>query len=724
MFIKHKFLAFVLVALLTLAIAACSTGETGVVEREMAEESIRADSAPYIPPAALQEPVPAMESRPPAAPQPMERADSQYPEVMESAPPAEAPAMAPPHSTPVVVTAARPAMENAVPAESASPPETIAYRSASSAPAVEENAAEPEAAKENVVETIVIPTPSVNSQTGPAGPSGAAGAQGSAGPAGATVGQTTIGRLGPPGTPGSSGEAGPPGPAMTNSGPSSGAPTPAPSTAARGSASGQSQPGATTFQDNPRRPTISTYEDAVSTFSLDTDRTSYRLALNWAREGYEIEPDSVRAEEWINSFGYGYDYPFRTSEFAIHTDVFQHPLEGNRYIARVGIQAPDLQDDSRPLNVTLVLDASGSMADGNRIDIARQAAESIRQSLRSQDSIAVVHFSESVLQGLTVKHTNPEDDSVVRSIQRLQPGGATNVQAGLNLGVQLADDARRRRPDAINYVILMSDGVANVDATNPFAILQTAGDSDNRNPLRLVTIGVGIANYNDYLLEQLAQHGNGWYRYLDDVQQAQITFSEANWLNLATPFADQTRAQVSWDPDMVRTWRIVGYENRVTADEVFTQDRKEFAEIPSGAATTVFYELELTDQVFQRQASSAKFGDIEIRWVEPGSGVSREQYGVVSGHWREDFDAMADPLLKLGLVVALVADRYSGLPYSGYVGYTDVNWELAELQRRLQLLRGQLGHLTAYQDFTLLLDHMTRFVPPEPPRPSESGYSP
>ena len=373
------------------------------------------------------------------------------------------------------------------------------------------------------------------------------------------------------------------------------APTPAPSTAARGSASGQSQPGATNFQDNPRRPTISTYEDAVSTFSLDTDRTSYRLALNWAREGYEIEPDSVRAEEWINSFGYGYDHPVRTSEFAIHTDVFLHPLEGNKYIARVGIQAPDLQDDSRPLNVTLVLDASGSMADGNRIDIARQAAESIRQSLRPQDSIAVVHFSDVVLNGLTVRHTNPGDAGILRSIQRLQPGGATNVQAGLNQGVQLADDARRRRPDAINYVILMSDGVANVDATNPFAILETVGDSNNQNPLRLVTIGVGIANYNDYLLEQLAQHGNGWYRYLDNVQQAQTTFSEANWLNLAIPFADQTRAQVSWDPNMVRTWRIVGYENRVAADVLFSQDRKEFAEIPSGTATTVFYELELTD---------------------------------------------------------------------------------------------------------------------------------
>ena len=469
---------------------------------------------------------------------------------------------------------------------------------------------------------------------------------------------------------------------------------------------------------------MSTNEDAVSTFSLDTDRTSYRLALNWAREGYDIEPDSVRAEEWINSFNYGYARPPYDTEFAIYSDLFRHPLDGNKHIARVAFQAPDVQDNSLPLNVTLVLDASGSMADGNRVEIARAAASAIRQSLRPQDSIAVVHFSEDVLRGMTVKHSKPDDRDVQRSIDRLQPGGATNVQAGLNLGVQLADEARWRRPDSINYVILMSDGVANVDATNPFSILETAGDYDDSNPLRLVTIGVGIENYNDYLLEQLAQHGNGWYRYLDTVSQARDTFRRENWLNLALPFADQTRAQVTWDPSKVRSWRIVGYENRVTSDESFTQNRNEFAEIPSGAATTVFYELELTGQLDSRQASTVKLGDVELRWVEPRTGASREQYGAITGHWRQDFDALADPLLKLGTLVALSADRYSGLPYPTYPGYANVNWELRELLQRLNTLQGSLGHLAAYGDFSLLLETMTRYIPTDPPAQGGSGYSP
>ena len=290
--------------------------------------------------------------------------------------------------------------------------------------------------------------------------------------------------------------------------------------------------------------------------------------------------------------------------------------------------------------------------------------------------------------------------------------------------MKLADQARRQRSEAYNYVVLMSDGVANVDATNPFGILESAGDYNRTNPIRLITIGVGIANYNDYLLEQLAQHGNGWYRYLDDVKQAQQTFTRENWLNLAVPFADQTRAQVTWNPDLVHSWRIVGYENRVTPDEYFTQNRKEFAEIPSGAATTVFYELELTGQADRRQASTVKLGDIELRWVEPDTGRSREQYASVAGHWRQEFDAVGDPLLKLGTLVALTADRYSALPYPGHGDYWNLDNELWALSEKVGMLEPDLGHLAAFDDFTFLLDHMTQYIPMEPEKPRDSGYSP
>ena len=483
------------------------------------------------------------------------------------------------------------------------------------------------------------------------------------------------------------------------------------------------QPGATTFQDYQRSLTVSTQDDRVSTFSLDTDRTSYQLALNWARSGYEVDPDSVRAEEWINAFNYGYSYPSRQDSFAVTTEVFRHPLDGDKHLARLAFQAPELWDQERPLNVTLVLDASDSMKEGNRVAIAREAAESIRRSLRDRDRIAVVHFTDDVIRNLTVEHQEPDDRAVKRSISRLEPHGSTNVQAGLNLGVELADEARRERPEAFNYIILMSDGVANVDATDPFAILETAEDYSRKNPLRLITIGVGIHNYNDYLLEQLAQHGNGWYRYLDDADQARTTFSRENWLALAVPFADQTRAQVTWDPDLVESWRLIGYENRVAPDHQFTQNRKEFAEIPSGAATTVFYELELSDDVMPQGWEGAQLGEVELRWVTPGEGQSMQQFAGIQGRFDSHLGDLADSRLQLGALVALSSDRYSSLPYVDVQDNPGVHWQLSALLDHLQPLEREFGKLEAYQDFSFLLEHITRYTPQGERTPGNSGYS-
>ncbi len=468
-----------------------------------------------------------------------------------------------------------------------------------------------------------------------------------------------------------------------------------------GAASGGTAP-ATTFRDYARERFVSAAEDNLSTFSLDTDRTSYFLALNWARNGYEVDPDSVRAEEWINAFNYGYDQPRRDDSFNITTDVVTHPLDSRMHLARIAFQAPELDYDATPVNVTLVLDASGSMGDGNRVDIAREAAETIRLSLRDQDRIAVVHFDNDVLSQYTVSHSHPNDRAVENSIYSLRPGGSTNVQAGLNEGVWLADQARWQNPDAYNYIILMSDGVANVDATDPFAILETTADRDAANPLRLITIGVGIENFNDFLLEQLAQHGNGWYRYLSDVNQARATFARENWLALSIPFADATRAQVTWDPDVVNWWRIVGYENRVTSDESFTQARREFAEIPAGTATTVFYELELKDQWF---TGPLTLGDVELRWVTPATQESNRQHAPVTSH-NFDFN-FADPLLRLGAIVALSSDRYSSLPYPDSSSPT-VHEDLIYLLNQFHGLESSLSQLGAYQDMSFLLNHITR----------------
>ena len=473
------------------------------------------------------------------------------------------------------------------------------------------------------------------------------------------------------------------------------------------------QPDATTFQDYERQRFTDANDDHVSTFSLDADRTSFQLALNWARAGYQVDPASVRAEEWVNAFDYGYAAPTADDRFAITSDLIAHPLDNGRYMARVAFKAPEVAQDG-PLNVTLVLDASGSMREGNRVAIARAAAEAIRRSLDADDRISVVHFTTDVLHQFTVKYASPDDRAVIDSIAALAPHNSTNVRAGLDLGVQYADTMRRERPEALNYVILMSDGVANVDATDPFAILESTSAPDGANPLRLITVGVGIENYNDHLLEQLAQHGNGWYRYLFDEEQGRATFRRDNWLALASPVADQTRAQVTWNREAVKAWRIVGYENRVTSAESFTQDRKEFAEVYSGVATTVFYELELHDDFHQQGA----LGQVELRWVEPesGRGWSQSTDVVSSGDVRA---ARLDPLLWFGAVVALTADRYSAL--DGFRESYDAGRDLWTLQGLVDGLQSELGHLAAFRDFAFVMETLLRSVEYVPP--DESGYS-
>ena len=473
-------------------------------------------------------------------------------------------------------------------------------------------------------------------------------------------------------------------------------------------------PSAVNFEDYPTTGWQLSERDDTSSFSLDVDRTSYFLALNWVNNGYSIAPQSVRAEEWINAFNYQYELPRNDDTFAIHTDVVEHPLHPDLHLARVAMQAPEFRDNT-PLNVTLVLDASGSMAEGNRVEIAREAAEAIRRGLNRDDRLAVVLFSESVVD--EIGHRQPDDDRVTRVIDNLYPRGSTNVQAGLNLAVEHADDARRDRPDAYNYVILMSDGVANVDATDPFRILATAEDRNERNPLRLITVGVGIHNYNDVLLEQLAQYGNGWYRYLSDVGDARQTFSRENWLALSIPFADQARAQVRWNDDQVVAWRLVGYENRVTSDRAFQQDRKEFAEVPMGTATTAFFEIELAPDV----SGDIELGELELRYVTVPEGRSATQIQTLEAAVSRLGD---DQHLDLGALVALAADRYSWFGQGGLseATFNQAANELVELQDWYRALDQDFQASQPGRDLRLLLNSMVQAAEPHITS-DDPGYS-
>ena len=180
---------------------------------------------------------------------------------------------------------------------------------------------------------------------------------------------------------------------------------------------------------------------------------------------------------------------------------------------------------------------------------------------------------------------------------------------------------------------------------------------------------------------------------------------------LSIPFADQTRAQVRWDPAVVEYWRLVGYENRITSDESFTQDRKEFAEIPMGAATTVFYEVQLRPAAQINPTVRQHLGEVHLRWVTPGGGLANRQAQTLSAAPARPGDPHVAALLDFGGLVALAADRYAGLPRieGGNAGF--VQRDLQTIYDRLLPLGGELGGLNSYQDFVFMLESLNGGLP-------------
>ncbi len=442
-------------------------------------------------------------------------------------------------------------------------------------------------------------------------------------------------------------------------------------------------PSETIFEDYEESVWAQTEADDTVTFALDADQASWALALSYAEQGLLIEPASVRPEEWINAQYYAYPAPKSDKEFGVSLDLIEHPLSvGEKHLLRIGLQAP-LIEQTRQVNVIFAVDASGSMLQGDRVLIAGETLRTIIAGLKpNRDRVGIIQFSVDPIPSSFVPHTRPDSEFLQASIDRLLPYYGTNVQAGLNLAVQVANDAREAWPDSDNYVVLISDGVANVDATDPFAILESAADVDESNPLRLITIGVGLGHYNDVLLEQLAQYGNGWYYYIDSVEQAYETFTPANWLRLSTPFADQTRAQIRWNPESVRAWRVIGYENRRTADETFAEDRKEFAELQSGTAVTIFVELELTADARDHADRKLDLGEFAVRWLTPRSDESNRQETALA----VGLDTDPDPHLQLGAIVALAASRYGSLEYLGDPATAEAHAALNALLVQLRTL--------------------------------------
>ena len=403
---------------------------------------------------------------------------------------------------------------------------------------------------------------------------------------------------------------------------------------------------ATFFQNYGVNPFIDTEDDHLSTFAMDVDTASYTVARRFLRDDHLPDPDSVRVEEFVNFFEQGYELP-EEEAFAIHVEGSPSPFgEANHWLLRVGLQGRAVETEERKdATLIFVIDISGSMGRENRLELVKSSLGLLVNELRPQDRVGIVVYG-STGRILLEPTGGANKDAIMESINALQPGGSTNAAEGLLLGYEMAID--EVHSDRITRLILLSDGVANVGLTDSESILNLVKDSVEAG-VTLSTIGFGMGNYNDILMEQLANDGDGNYSYVDTLDQARRIFVE-NLTGTLQVIARDAKVQVDFNTEVVSRYRLLGYENRGVADEDFRNDAVDAGEVGAGHSVTALYELKLVD------AADGRVATVSLRYEEPDSGevveLSRE---LDRGEIRAEFEETS-PRFQLAATVAEYAE--------------------------------------------------------------------
>lgn len=451
------------------------------------------------------------------------------------------------------------------------------------------------------------------------------------------------------------------------------------------------------FEDYGVNGFVATAQDARSTFAVDVDTGAYTLARSYLTDGALPPAEAVRVEEFINYFTYRYAYPAADETFAITIDAAPSPFvaDPNHRMVRIGIQGYDIPAEERKdVALTFVIDVSGSMDMENRLGLAKRALTLLVEELRPTDAVAIVVYGSQARTVLPMTSA-ADKNTIIDAIGRLVPDGSTNAEEGLRMGYELA--WRAYSPDAINRVVLISDGVANMGATGPDAILETIAQYAAQG-ITMTSVGVGMGNYNDVLMEQLADKGDGFYAYVDDIAAARRLFVDDLTSTLQT-IAKDAKVQVEFDLATVAGYRLVGYENRDVADDDFRNDEVDAGEIGAGHSVTALYEIVLQEGV---QAQQVTLATVYLRWQDPESGEVMEINRSLT------LDAMAvafaDSDLNLQLAVT-VAEYGEILRHSDWGADSSLDEVLSEAQRINEALTTLHG---ADADVTELIDLLWR----------------
>ncbi|SNC76805.1 Ca-activated chloride channel family protein [Hymenobacter gelipurpurascens] len=332
-----------------------------------------------------------------------------------------------------------------------------------------------------------------------------------------------------------------------------------------------------------------TNKEPLSTFSIDVDAASYSNVRRFLQQGQLPPPDAVRTEELINYFQYDYPQPDPTAAtpFRVITEQAQCPWNPEHQLVQVALQARKVPTDKLPpANLVFLVDVSGSMQGPDRLGLVQQALRLLTKELRPQDKVALVVYAGAAGTVLPPTAGSHRSD-ILAAIEQLQAGGSTAGGAGLRLAYQVAQQNFNKAGN--NRVILCTDGDFNVGEQSDQA-MENLIKEERESGVFLTVLGVGQGNYQDKKMELLADKGNGNYAYLDNLDEARRVLVQQFGGTLFT-LAKDVKLQVEFNPARVREYRLVGYENRLLADEDFNNDRKDAGELGSGHTVTALYEV-------------------------------------------------------------------------------------------------------------------------------------
>ena len=372
-------------------------------------------------------------------------------------------------------------------------------------------------------------------------------------------------------------------------------------------------PSAENYEDYGENPFINTADEAISTFSIDADGGSYCNMRRFVNLGQLPPESSVRIEEFINYFTFNYPEPTDNENIALNSEVSTCPWTNDHYLLRLGIKGKTISENNLPnSNFVLLIDVSGSMDEDDKLELLKIGFKQMIDEMRPTDRIAIVTYAGKVEVLLNSTFCD-EKDKIKKAISKLEAGGYTAGGAGIQKAYEIAE--QNFIPDGNNRIILGSDGDFNVGISSTEELVEFIKQK-RESGVYLTVLGVGTGNLNDAMMEQIANNGNGNYEYIDNAKQMKKVFvyEKSKFYTIAK----DSKIQITFNPEKVKSYRLIGYENRMLNNEDFENDKVDAGEIGAGQTITAIYELILNDA-----KSLVSFGNFDFRYIKPHETESR-----------------------------------------------------------------------------------------------------